>query len=149
MQKSEIEKELEPVIKYFKEKMHLDTIVLYPELPLNIDPEGIPKENAWIVWLCDDDQMITDLQVYELDANLPYRWEKIVGYVEEKMKGIHFRDCGRVNSDWNEWDLADILFKFGCQYGFKDRKIMVKCLERLATIKEFKEDIDGWLNFLK
>lgn len=133
-----------------REKQKRREYELKAELPQSGDPSGIPKKNAWIVWLSDENQYITDLQVYELDPILPHRWEKIVRHVNDRMteKKTPYRDCGRVNSDWDEWDLSDVLFKFGMQYAFRDRNIMVKCMKRLATIEEFKDRILGWMKFV-
>ena len=118
----------------------------------NGDEPGILKKNAWIVWLSDELQYITDLQVYELDENVPDRWAKTVDFIDRKVKEMgnrSYRDCGRVNSDWEKWTLESLLFKFGCQYGFVDRDTMVKCMERLGTIIEFKMAVDSYLKFIK
>ncbi len=121
---------------------------LKKELPISGDEEGIPKDNAWIVWLKDKENRIIDLQVYEMDRNLPYRCEKTQKYVENFLGKTPYYDIGCVNHDWDEWRIEDVLFKFGIQYGFKDRETTIKCMKRLATIKEFEQKIKKWLKYL-
>lgn len=126
--------------------------LLEKRMPLPNCQPGIPKKNAWICWLCDENRSITDLQVYELDRNDPIRWKKTVDYVDRKTSehNLIYRDCGCVNfEDWDDWTISDILFKFGLQYGFYDRNTMIRCLENLATIEEFKKPIENWLKLVK
>lgn len=119
-------------------------------LPFHDFSSKINKSDAWIVWLSDENQYITDLQVYDFQLESgPYRRQKIVEYVDYEMKKTPYRDCGCVNSDWSDWRLIDIYFKLGIQYAFRDRNIMVKCLKRLACINEFREEITGHLRFLE
>jgi hypothetical protein len=123
---------------------------LEKKLPRHDHSSRIKKSNAWIVWLCDENQYITDLQVYDFDLESgPYRREKITEYVSYIMKITPYRDCGCVNSDWDQWDITDVFFKFGFQNGFHDRKIMLKCLKRLACINEFRERILKYLTYLE
>ena len=123
---------------------------LEKRLPYSDQSSRINKSDAWIVWLSDENQVITDLQVYDFQlASGPYRKEKIIEYVEYTMGKIPYRDCGCVNSDWHEWKLVDIYFKFGWQYGFYNNEIMIKCLRRLSYINEFREEIQGHLRFLE
>lgn len=114
-------------------------------LPNSGDEDGIPKKNAWIVWILNKSGKINDLQVYELDPLLPERWKKTVDRVTDITKITRMYDCGRVNSDWDEWKLQDVLFKFGFQYQFESKLVMKQSLQRLATIEEFKENIERWM----
>lgn len=108
----------------------------------------IPKANAWIVWLSDKNSKIIDLEVYEQDPNNDIRREKVFNYVERHLKNIPYRDTGCVISDWYEWRLADLLFKFGWQYGFATRKAMMRALDALSRIDEFEDEIKAWIKYV-
>jgi hypothetical protein len=115
------------------------------ELPPSGITSGTPKSNAWIIWIVDDEGLIIDLQVYEVDKNIEYHREKVFDYVQSRMGKTPYLDIGNCSSDWDEWTLEDILFKFGFQYGFKTRKIMIRSLERLSAIKEWELPILKYL----
>lgn len=107
------------------------------KLPFIGDQSSIPKEHAWIVWLCDDNRRITDLQVYNLGKD-PVQ----TNYdVRNAMAGVSFYDCGCVNDSWRNWLLEDLLYKFGWQYGFANPDIMKQTLASLQLISEFREGI--------
>ncbi len=111
--------------------------------------DGIPKENAWIVFALNENAKITDMEVYELDKNNQHRWNETVLRIENHFnkKKSSYRDFGVVYSDWNEWELIDVFFKIAFQYGFEDKNVTKKCLESLARIKEFKKPIEEYLSF--
>ena len=135
-----------------KDKFKSRSDLLNKECPMSGDEPGILKKHAWIVWIVDENAHIIDLQVYELDwENLKYRAEKTRDYVERKMyeHKLTYRDTGCVLSDWDQWTIGDLLFKLGCQYGFLTRIIMIKCMERLSYIAEFKAPIEKWLKQVK
>ncbi len=117
-----------------------------PATDPNLD---IKKSNAWIVWISDENGVITDLQVYDFQLEAgPFRRDQIVDYVDCAMEKTPYSDCGCVNSDWDEWKLIDIYFKLGWQYGFYNNKVMIKCLKRLSRIDEFREGIRGHLRYV-
>jgi len=123
---------------------------LIKKCPASDNWNGVPKSDAWIVWICDENTNIVDLQVYDLTLSIPHRREKILEFVNWRMreqKAI-YRDIGCVVSDWNDWTLADVIFKLSVQYGFKNRETAEKCLRRLGYVDEFKDAIDKWLNRL-
>lgn len=122
-----------------------------PQCPISGDLDGIPKKNAWIVFLTDEKNHIVDLEVYEMDRNNEYRCEKTLNYVVYKLKEkkVPYLDFGNVYADWDQWTLSDILFKLGWQYGFYDQKIMIKCLRNLNKISEFKEELSKYLCYVQ
>jgi hypothetical protein len=119
------------------------------------DPSSrIKKSNAWIVWICDENSYIIDLQVYDLRLDVcPYKREQIVNFIEAWSKNqkpiISYSDCGCLTKGWDEWKLQDIYFKFGIQYGFINRNIMIQSLKRFSCIEEFGENIKQHLDFLE
>lgn len=129
-----------------REKQEFREKTLEKKLPNHDFSQNIKKSNAWIVWLTDENHVITDLQVYDFQRESgPYKQKKIVEYVDFHMKKTAYRDCGCVTSDWNEWRLIDVYFKLGWQYGFYSGKVMERCLRRLSNIDE----ILGHLKFLQ
>ena len=128
-----------------REKM--DKVKEEKELPNSNSPPDILRENAWIVWICDEKGHIIDLQVYELDKNDPDRWNKTQEYVNRicKEKRIVYMDIGANCSYWENWGLNELVWKLSISYGFKDKKIAAKCLRRLSRIKEFKMQLIEWL----
>lgn len=117
------------------------------ECPRPLHVGEIKKENAWIVWLTDGHGKIVDLEVYERFHDDQEESEKTFYYVNERLGG-QYKDIGCVCAQWDEWDMADVIFKFGCQYGFTDREVMIKALKRLKCIKEFKSYISRWLDYV-
>ncbi len=136
------------------EKQEKRRELLNTNLPYHDHSHEIKKSDAWIVWITDENQNIIDLQVYNFlhdsyeEGHSYPRSKKIPDYVNDKMGKTPYRDCGCVNSDWNEWTLQDVYFKLGIQYGFLTREIAVKCLKRLAYINEFRDNILKHLTYI-
>lgn len=118
-------------------------------LPANPAEPGILLKHAWIVWTVDENHNIQDLQVYELNPELPYKVEKTREYVCRitKEKKIPFLDIYCAPDGLRDWDIADILFKFGFQYRFSDYETALRCAKRLAYIAEFRDRINAWIEF--
>lgn len=128
------------------EKQEKRKKILDMKLPLHDQCQLIKKSDAWIVWICDENQYITDLQVYDFQQeHAPYKRQKIVEYLDywsnTQDPKIPYRDCGCVNSNWDQWNLQDIYFNFGMRWGFLNRNVMVKSLKRLACIDKFRNNI--------
>lgn len=118
------------------------------ELPPSGVSYGIHKKNAWILFLTKDGK-ISDLQVYEVLREVEGHAEKACAYIELRMPKTAFSDFGNCLSDWDQWTLQDVLFKVGFQYGFVDRKTMIRCLDRLAYIQEWKDPLWTYLSFIR
>ncbi len=118
-------------------------VITQKNLPPMNEVEFIDKKDAWIVWKCDENRKIVDLQVYDMTPDIPWRREKIYNYVNDRA-GRYF-DMGCVSSSWDHQDLSDIMLIFFVRYGFVDEETGRRALRRLIKIKEFAEKIGFYL----
>jgi len=119
------------------------------ELPPSACCFGMPKANAWILWLIDKKGLIIDLKVYEVIREDEFHREKVYEYIKMRMGGTPYLDIGNCCSDWEKWTLENIFFKFGIQNKFKSRKILIRSLERLSVILEWEQSILKYLRQLR
>lgn len=140
----EIVEEIERLCRVLKENYGDDVEIRSStnnyELPLPNACSGIKKEHAWIVWTSNKNGNITDLQVYELDRTIPWRWEKTIEFVDRRK--IPYKDIGAVSSDWEKWTFKDICQKL-VDYGFSEDFSLGLLIQRLYTIEGFKEWWEG------
>ena len=124
--------------------------------PKILPPEGypipIPKERAWIVWIVNEKSEIVDLEIYDIgfkDDFDPYpKWDKTLYNIRHYLKGRPFRDCGCCQSDWKEWNLADLFFKFGFQYKYDNETTKLYVLNCLGYIDQFENEIENYQKLL-
>jgi len=123
-------------------------------LPITNVVPLIPKKDIWMIWLTDDENRITAFQIYDLSKEeyLPFDHSKAYrtfAYIKYRMEGKPYLDWGANCSSYGEeTQLADILFKFGVQYGFRDQKVVRQFLNQLSMIKEWREDIVMYMRFM-
>lgn len=102
----------------------------------------IPQKDAWIC-LASKGMKDVDVRVYRREDDLNF-CSRIFSKIEP---GYSPSDIGNTLSGWEEWSLADILFKFGFQYDF-DNDLKIRSLKELRRISEWKKQIEGYLYFI-
>ena len=113
---------------------------IVPLLP-SMESSGMPKKYAYIPFLVEG-ETILDIKVYDmrLIKNLPALLAR-----EYAGQSYRFCDIGAILSDWDEWTLQDLLYKFGFQYFMPSEKRFY-ALNALAQIEEFRDTIQGYFD---
>lgn len=114
------------------------------KLPQPLSQPPYDKKRCWIVWLMNEKEQITDIEIYETFPSNP---GKVGEYLEFKLGKKSYYDCGNCWSDWDKWTLQDLFHKFGFQHEWEDQSMRFKFLKKLGEINEFKNDIDSYLRF--
>ena len=113
------------------------------KLPIPLTQAPYAKKDSWIIWLENEKCQIYDFEIYE---TFPKKYPgRVSSYIEQYVK--RYNDIGNCMSDWDQWTLQDIFFKFGFQQEYVDRETQLMVLDKLAKIKEFKSSIEEYKKY--
>lgn len=103
--------------------------------------KDIHKENAWLVWIINDDGKVIDLEVYERNPNKTEESIETYQYIQNRLKGDYL-DIGSISGSWKNWTFKDVIDNIFNYYGMSDIYVTIKCFRSLLRIIEFRDD---WL----
>jgi hypothetical protein len=102
----------------------------------------IEKKNAWIAFVREELEEL-DFHVYDTSKR-PYLSRVVI----DSMEPIYtVSDIGNCLSCWEDWTLADVIFKFGFQYDMSV-ELRIRVLEELSKIKEWNSDCIRYLEII-
>lgn len=100
----------------------------------------IPKSEAWIVWLSDDEFKVVDLRVYRIVRDKEHKFSRDwMQFITQQ--NLLIKDIGNCCSGWMQTPLSEVLIRLGFARGLWSRRVARQCLRELSKIREFKDEI--------
>ena len=101
--------------------------------------EDLDKKDIRIAFITNDDFKITDLKVYPCKDQLDRDTLHVM------LRTFAYKDFGNSHSDWDEWDLLDVILGL-FKYPVNDHDTVVEIFKELGKVKEWKDKLLDYNN---